>query len=385
MVSAHGSELAKETCSILDRGQYSLNGQRVTAREPAARGSILALPPPYTAAASSGRATDHVVLDCGSFDAARRLLERGCTRVAVLDFASDSEPGGGWRGNQQGTQEESLCRASSLGRALERLPYPIPTYGMAVVPEVLVLRDEHGGLLAQPFVVGAIAAALRECGGDGTHIRKKAEGVCACAAALGYDGLVLGSWGCGAFGNDVHEVCGAFAQALRGPRFAGAFAAVAFADPRNAPARLAFARAMGLSAAAGSGQQQQQQKPARAPLPKRNLSDVYGAGASKFDEETLAEWSAAGEAAAAAVRGKDWREAAAQYKACTELRPDHAKGHLCLARAHEKLGEADRALAALREGHAAVGANGSGPGQAQLQAELESHTRTTQTNCEVVS
>lgn len=73
------------------------------------------------------------------------------------------------------------------------------------------------------------------------------------------------------------------------------------------------------------------------------------------------------------MRGKDWREAAAQYKACTELRPDHAKGHLCLARAHEKLGEADRALAALREGHAAVGANGSG--QAQLQAELELHTR----------
>ena len=203
-------------------------------REPAARGSILAEPPPYAAAAtSSGNATDHVVLDCGSFEAARRLVERGCVRVAVLDFASDSEPGGGWRGNQQGTQEESLCRASSLGRALERLPYPIPTYGMAVVPEVLVLRDERGGLLAQPFVVGAIAAALRECGGDGAHIRKKAEGVCACAAALGYDGLVLGSWGCGAFGNDVGEVCGAFAQALRGPRFAGAFAAVAFADPRR--------------------------------------------------------------------------------------------------------------------------------------------------------
>ena len=78
-------------------------------------------------------------------------------------------------------------------------------------------------------------------------------------------------------------------------------------------------------------------------------------------------------------------DALTHAREAVRLRPDHAKGHLCLARAHEKLGEADRALAALREGHAAVGANGSGPGQAQLQAELESHTRTTQTNCEVVS
>lgn len=364
-MAAHGAQLAKETCSILDRGQYSLNGQRVTAREPAARGSVLAEPPPFTTT-NSERATDRMVLDCGSFEAARRLLERGCKRVAVLDFASDSEPGGGWRGNQQGTQEESLCRASSLGRALEKLPYPIPTYGMAVVPEVLVLRDERGGLLAQPFVVGAIAAALRECGGDGSHLRKKAEGVCACAAALGYDGLVLGSWGCGAFGNDVRDVCAAFAQALRG-RFAGAFAAVAFADPRNAPARAAFAQAMGLSAAAGDGQ-----AAAHALVPKRNLSDVYGAGASSYDEAELAEWNAAGEAAAAAVRGKNWREAAAQFKACTERRPDHARGHICLARAHEKLGEPERALAALREGQAQLGSNGRG--QAQLQAELASYT-----------
>ena len=63
---------------------------------------------------------------------------------------------------------------------------------------------------------------------------------------------------------------------------------------------------------------------------------------------------------AAAVRGRDWREAATQYTACTELRPNHAKGHACLARVHEKLGEADRALAVLRRDGlaAAVGANG---------------------------
>ena len=40
---------------------------------------------------------------------------------AVLDFASDSNPGGGFRGSQQGTQEEELCRQSNLGVCLEAL------------------------------------------------------------------------------------------------------------------------------------------------------------------------------------------------------------------------------------------------------------------------
>lgn len=29
--------------------------------------------------------------------------------VVALDFASGSNPGGGWRGKQRGTQEEHLC------------------------------------------------------------------------------------------------------------------------------------------------------------------------------------------------------------------------------------------------------------------------------------
>ena len=79
-----------------------------------------------------------------AFTAAARLVQaEGCQSVAVLDFASDSEPGGGWRGSrQQGTQGETLCRASSLGHALEQLPYPLPTYGDAVVPEVVVFRTD---------------------------------------------------------------------------------------------------------------------------------------------------------------------------------------------------------------------------------------------------
>ena len=41
----------------------------------------------------------------GTLDAARQYSD---SRVLVLDFASDTNPGGGWRGKQTGTQEVHL-------------------------------------------------------------------------------------------------------------------------------------------------------------------------------------------------------------------------------------------------------------------------------------
>lgn len=207
----HGHDLASETILAFECGHYILDSKtKVTISEPKKRGTVLADVPAWEPpSSSSAAATPARIFGCGSYAAAQWLLEHShARRCAVLDFASDSEPGGGWRGRQQGTQEESLCRASSLGRALERLPYPLPSYGMAHVPEVLVIRDDSDALLAAPFTVGVLAAALRDVGGDGEpdakqrqHLQRKVEGVLAAAAALGYDGLVLGSWGCGAFGN----------------------------------------------------------------------------------------------------------------------------------------------------------------------------------------
>jgi uncharacterized protein (TIGR02452 family) len=47
-------------------------------------------------------------------------------------------------------------------------------------------------------------------------------------AARGYDSLVLGAWGCGAFGNDPVTTARDFREALAGA-FCGAFADVVFA------------------------------------------------------------------------------------------------------------------------------------------------------------
>jgi hypothetical protein len=57
----------------------------------------------------------------GGDQGARIRASRDTVGPLVLDFASDSNPGGGWRGGQRGTQEEALCRCSSLGVTLERV------------------------------------------------------------------------------------------------------------------------------------------------------------------------------------------------------------------------------------------------------------------------
>lgn len=345
---ASGKAIALETCRALESGKYRVDGVNVNVTEPTTRGVILQDAPPYAGAERRDPAAAPSalsILSCGSFEAARWLLDRGSRRVVVLDFASDSEPGGGWRGNQQGTQEESLCRASSLGRALEKLDYPIPAYGMAHVPEVVVIRDDSGALLSRPFSVGVLAAALRDVGGDGEpsakqqqHLERKVDGVLAAAASFGYDAIVLGSWGCGAFGNEVALVARAIASALAG-RFASAFAAVAYADPRK-PGREAFynaSKTMGAVCVGPSGGTSQDTAKAQSPpAVNRHLSESYGAGASRHSEEVLQEWMEEGVAGAEAARQRDWRSAEAHFERCVALRPEWEKGVRCLERARQK-------------------------------------------------
>lgn len=87
------------------------------------------------------------VFNGDSFHGAAWLLARSADlRPLVLDFASDSNPGGGFRGNQQGTQEESLCRRSNLGACLEDLYQRTGQAGYMAnecpvyAPEIVVFR-----------------------------------------------------------------------------------------------------------------------------------------------------------------------------------------------------------------------------------------------------
>ncbi|MFD7557013.1 TIGR02452 family protein [Streptomyces sp. NPDC059835] len=200
--------------------------------------------------------------------AARRLAADGlepdarAPRVAVLNFASARNPGGGYvRGAK--AQEEVLCRASALYETLLEAPeyYEVHRaerstfYTDRVIhsPGVPVFRDDRGALLETPFLAGFLTSPAPNAGtirrqepdrvGEIPEaLARRARLVLEVAAHEGYQRLVLGAWGCGVFRNDPQEVARAFGELLTG-RFSGVFERVVFAVlDRDPGPRTAFER-----------------------------------------------------------------------------------------------------------------------------------------------
>ncbi|KAK0744248.1 hypothetical protein B0T18DRAFT_301958, partial [Schizothecium vesticola] len=65
-------------------------------------------------------------------------------RVAVLNMASEKNPGGGWLGGST-AQEEALCYRSTLAASLNKAKfYPIAAHAGLYTRDVVVLREEMG-------------------------------------------------------------------------------------------------------------------------------------------------------------------------------------------------------------------------------------------------
>ncbi|WP_026122881.1 TIGR02452 family protein [Nocardiopsis halotolerans] len=190
----------------------------------------------------------------------------GSGHVAVLNFASARNPGGGVA-NGARAQEESLARSSALYASLTLCPefYEYHRrersllYSDRVIwsPGVPVYRDDRGGWLPEPLTVSFLTCAapnrrmVERDGREGADaiprvLTARARGVLAVAADQGATRLVLGAWGCGVFGNRPTEVARAFATHLRGGgTFAGVFERVVFAVlDRDEAVRRAFEEAL---------------------------------------------------------------------------------------------------------------------------------------------
>ncbi|MFD8424156.1 TIGR02452 family protein [Streptomyces sp. NPDC059466] len=223
------------------------------------------------AASAAGFAgTSFEVTGESSTQAARRLTSGRAQGpsgpVAVLNFASARNPGGGYLKGAQ-AQEEDLCRASALYACLlgvrgfydHHRAHRDPFYTDRVIhsPAVPVFRDGRGELLDEPYTAGFLTAAapnasvvLRTAPERADDLPRalavRAERVLETAAAQGYRRLVLGAWGCGVFGNDPAQVAAAFHGLLVGGRFEGYFDEVVFGildRTRGAAIRGAFERA----------------------------------------------------------------------------------------------------------------------------------------------
>lgn len=275
-MSARLRAVARETEAVVAAGRYrTARGVEVAIGESVARavrGTRMYGPEPVDpgpgpgGGGGAGGPTAFEVTAEDSLQAARRLVrEAPGTAVAVLNFASARNPGGGYLNGAQ-AQEEALCRASALYTTLlaarefyewhraDRSPF----YSDRVIhsPAVPVFRDERGVLLDEPFAAGFLTSAAPNAGviarqdPGAVHrvpaaLLSRAGRVLEVAAAHAYPALVLGAWGCGVFRNDPAAVAAAFREHLGpGGRFADRFARVVFAvlDRRpDSPTRAAFA------------------------------------------------------------------------------------------------------------------------------------------------
>lgn len=173
-------------------------------------------------------------------DCARRLLAEGARRVALLNFANGVRPGGGFLHGAR-AQEEDLCRCSALYACLTtpasaRFYLDNESSGSALVSDALVVspsvpffREPSFALLEEPFVATVITGAAPDRAWLSAQVdsgravadeeitavfARRTRAVLAAAHEDGADALVLGAWGCGAFGNEPERVASAFADAL---------------------------------------------------------------------------------------------------------------------------------------------------------------------------
>lgn len=212
--------LGTEAVRFIEQGWYpSPDGRRVAWADVVerARKAAITIPPdaqlPDGPASSCGTTLIEIANET-ALAAGRRLVEEG-QRPLILNMANGIRPGGGFLSGAR-AQEESLCRSSALYATLlgdpmyaahSGRPVPDSTDWAILSPEVPVFRDDLGRNLEQPWSVAFItcAAPYAPTVGEpaaGDVLERRIGRLLDIARAHGFTSLVLGAWGCGAFGND---------------------------------------------------------------------------------------------------------------------------------------------------------------------------------------
>lgn len=161
--------------------------------------------------------------------------------VCILNMASPLRPGGGVYAGAT-SQEEFLCARTTLLPSLKESFYRLPELGGVFTRDVLVFRGsgplgESAGELAttERFFVDVVSAGMLRFpdleGGedevkrlsrrDGALVEAKMRGVLRIAESKGARKLVLGAWGCGAYGNPVADVAQVWSRVLAGKEATG--------------------------------------------------------------------------------------------------------------------------------------------------------------------
>lgn len=188
----------------------------------------------YKSTAADSESCVHSCENIDSYALARKRVDEGISKVLVLNLASPVHPGGGVRRGAR-AQEEDLCRKSSLLLSLESktasryyeynksLHSFMGSDALMLTPSVEIIKDENGVLLDDSVVVSVLTCAAPKVSGGKEGMSEAAYrqlvynrivGMLKSAAFFGYRHLILGAWGCGAYGNDASVISDLFRRTL---------------------------------------------------------------------------------------------------------------------------------------------------------------------------
>ena len=242
------SKLGEEAVAIIDAGRYeSPSGGKVdiAALIESSRAGTESFPPDRSTPAVRQGTSDTVIEieNETTLAAGHRLLRSGLNPV-VLNFASAIHPGGGFLSGAR-AQEEYLARSSGLYACLVGNPmYAFhrerydPLYSDYVIysPGVPVFRDDSGALLEDPYSIGIITSPAVNAAELPVSRTEEIEGamrgrirkVLSVGHLHGHNAIVLGAWGCGAFGNDYRSMATLFKECFEAD-FSGSYERIVFA------------------------------------------------------------------------------------------------------------------------------------------------------------
>ncbi|KAF2126477.1 hypothetical protein P153DRAFT_369188 [Dothidotthia symphoricarpi CBS 119687] len=161
--------------------------------------------------------------------------------VCVLNHASPLRPGGGVFSGAT-SQEEFLCSRTTLYPSLKESFYRLPEIGGIYTHDVLVFRNSLGlgckegelghhhsywidvvsaGMLRFPELEGEEDEVKRFSKKDMELVEAKMRGVLRIATSKGAKRLVLGAWGCGAYGNPVADIARSWKKVINGGKPTG--------------------------------------------------------------------------------------------------------------------------------------------------------------------
>ena len=193
--------------------------------------------------------TQFEVINVSTIHATHQLLQQEPdVPVAVLNFASAKNPGGGFL-NGALAQEESLASHSTLYACLQndamydyhrRQKGGIYSDWCIYSPEVPVIRDDQEWdhpLLEEPWFFNVLTCACLNQGTAKlpeqelqTRLEKRIRRMLSVLAAHHQGNVVLGAWGCGIFRNEPSLVASLFSKILsRDAKFRNRWPRVVFA------------------------------------------------------------------------------------------------------------------------------------------------------------